>query len=139
MVGPLEFGCRRFRGVSHFDPRKGDAESDGGDAQGNAAQDRENIARGVAGRFVVIGEDAGNIEAQLGGATEIVRGTSMQDAVARAFSQAKSGDVVLLAPACASFDMFKSFEERGAVFKKSVTDLKTSTPLSIENAAAPSA
>jgi len=89
--------------------------------------------------IVVIGEDAGNIEEQLKGTTEIVRGTSMQDAVARAFSQAKSGDVVLLAPACASFDMFKSFEERGAVFKKSVTDLKTSTPSSIENAAAPSA
>src|SRR5688572_5653918 len=89
--------------------------------------------------IVVIGEDAGNIEVQLEGTTEIVRGASVVDAVARAFSQAKNGDVVLLAPACASFDMFNSFEERGEAFKKAVRDLKTSTPSSIENAAAPSA
>jgi UDP-N-acetylmuramoylalanine--D-glutamate ligase len=47
----------------------------------------------------------------------------MQDAVARAFKAAKAGDVVLLAPACASFDMFESFEHRGKVFKKEVTRL----------------
>jgi UDP-N-acetylmuramoylalanine--D-glutamate ligase len=48
----------------------------------------------------------------------------MSDAVARAFAAAKSGDVVLLAPACASFDMFESFEHRGRDFKNEVLNLK---------------
>jgi UDP-N-acetylmuramoylalanine--D-glutamate ligase len=48
----------------------------------------------------------------------------MADAVRKGFGAAKSGDVVLLAPACASFDMFKSFEERGTVFKAEVGHLK---------------
>jgi len=44
----------------------------------------------------------------------------MKDAVARSFEAAEKGDVVLLAPACASFDMFDSFEHRGKVFKEEV-------------------
>jgi UDP-N-acetylmuramoylalanine--D-glutamate ligase len=48
----------------------------------------------------------------------------MHDAVARGFAAAKPGDVVLLAPACASFDMFESFEHRGRVFKDEVSSLK---------------
>jgi UDP-N-acetylmuramoylalanine--D-glutamate ligase len=48
----------------------------------------------------------------------------MKDAVARSYEAAEKGDVVLLAPACASFDMFESFEHRGAVFKEEVGALK---------------
>jgi UDP-N-acetylmuramoylalanine--D-glutamate ligase len=48
----------------------------------------------------------------------------MKDAVSRSFAAAEKGDVVLLAPACASFDMFDSFEHRGRVFKADVADLK---------------
>jgi len=48
----------------------------------------------------------------------------MIDAVSLAFNQAQKGDVVLLAPACASFDMFKDFEHRGEVFKEAVRRLK---------------
>jgi UDP-N-acetylmuramoylalanine--D-glutamate ligase len=44
----------------------------------------------------------------------------MMDAVSRAREAAEPGDIVLLAPACASFDMFKSFEHRGQVFKEAV-------------------
>lgn len=69
---------------------------------------------------VLIGEDADNIESQLRGHAEMFRATSMDDAVTRGFEIAKPGDSVLLAPACASFDMFKSFEERGEVFKNAV-------------------
>jgi UDP-N-acetylmuramoylalanine--D-glutamate ligase len=47
----------------------------------------------------------------------------MADAVRAAFDAAEKGDAVLLAPACASFDMFKSFEERGTVFKSEVSKL----------------
>ena len=48
----------------------------------------------------------------------------MKDAVRRSFQSGEKGDVVLLAPACASFDMFESFEHRGKVFKAEVSDLK---------------
>jgi UDP-N-acetylmuramoylalanine--D-glutamate ligase len=47
----------------------------------------------------------------------------MADAVRRAFAAASEGDTVLLAPACASFDMFQSFEHRGQVFKSEVQSL----------------
>lgn len=73
--------------------------------------------------LVLIGEDADNIESQLKDSAEIVRADSMQDAVARSVESAKSGDAVLLAPACASFDMFLSYEERGRVFKDAVLNL----------------
>jgi len=74
--------------------------------------------------IVLIGEDADNIETQLGGHAEMIRAESMEQAVAKSFENARPGDSVLLAPACASFDMFRSFEERGEVFKKAVTDNK---------------
>lgn len=73
--------------------------------------------------LVLIGEDADNIESQLRGSAEILRAGSMEDAVGKSFKAAESGDAVLLAPACASFDMFKSFEERGTVFKDAVKNL----------------
>ncbi|MGI8640716.1 MAG: UDP-N-acetylmuramoyl-L-alanine--D-glutamate ligase [Pyrinomonadaceae bacterium] len=73
--------------------------------------------------LVVIGEDAQNIENQLKNYAEIIRADSMTDAVKKSFEFAIGGDAVLLAPACASFDMFKSFEERGRVFKSEVNNL----------------
>ncbi len=75
--------------------------------------------------LVVIGEDADNIEEQLHGRAPIVRATSMHDAVVKSFESALPGDSVLLAPACASFDMFKSFEDRGDVFKKAVNEMRS--------------
>ncbi len=74
--------------------------------------------------IVLIGEDADNIEAQLRGHGDIVRAVSMDDAVAIGLESAKPGDAVLLAPACASFDMFKSYEDRGTSFKKAVDGLR---------------
>jgi UDP-N-acetylmuramoylalanine--D-glutamate ligase len=48
----------------------------------------------------------------------------MKEAVEIAFQKAQKEDIVLLSPACASFDMFSSFEERGKVFKQEVLELK---------------
>ena len=48
---------------------------------------------------------------------------SMKDAVSRAYGLAKSGDIVLLAPACSSFDSFRDYDHRGRVFKAAVEDL----------------
>jgi UDP-N-acetylmuramoylalanine--D-glutamate ligase len=47
----------------------------------------------------------------------------MKDAVSRAYGLAKSGDIVLLAPACSSFDSFRDYDHRGRVFKAAVEDL----------------
>ena len=70
--------------------------------------------------LILIGEDADNIESQLAESAPIIRADSIEDAVKKGFEAACSGDAVLLAPACASFDMFKSFEERGQVFKAAI-------------------
>ena len=75
-------------------------------------------------QVITIGEDAANIENQLKNHAEIIRADSMKDAVVKSFENATNGDAVLLAPACASFDMFKSFEERGTVFKREIENLK---------------
>ncbi len=79
----------------------------------------------IVRKLVLIGEDADNIESQLKTHAEIVRAGSMADAVQKSFESAEKGDSVLLAPACASFDMFRSFEERGNEFKSRVHSLKS--------------
>lgn len=58
------------------------------------------------------------------GITSLEKADSMEDAVKRAQKAAHEGDVVLLSPACSSFDMFSSYEERGEVFKNIVNHLK---------------
>ncbi|MBX3266747.1 MAG: UDP-N-acetylmuramoyl-L-alanine--D-glutamate ligase [Acidobacteria bacterium] len=76
--------------------------------------------------LVVYGEDGDNIASQLAGHAPIERAGSMADAVRLASEAAEAGDSVLLAPACASFDMFGSFEERGRAFKAEVAKLALS-------------
>src|SRR5437588_10295446 len=68
--------------------------------------------------LVLIGEDAERIEGELKNFARVLRASDMADAVRCAFHAAEPGDVVLLAPACASFDMFQSYEHRGRAFKE---------------------
>ncbi|HLA11316.1 MAG TPA: UDP-N-acetylmuramoyl-L-alanine--D-glutamate ligase [Pyrinomonadaceae bacterium] len=75
-------------------------------------------------RLVLVGEDADTIATELGQYAEMDRASDMNDAVQVSFRKAQARDVVLLAPACASFDMFESFEHRGTVFKEAVRALK---------------
>jgi UDP-N-acetylmuramoylalanine--D-glutamate ligase len=82
------------------------------------------LVRDKVRKLVLIGEDAETIVNELGEYAAFERAADMKDAVARSFASAQPGDVVLLAPACASFDMFDSFEHRGKVFKGDVADLK---------------
>ena len=66
------------------------------------------------------GEDAAEIESALQDITRVTLCDSLQDAVAVASASAEPGDIVLLSPACASFDMFSGFEERGRAFQSAV-------------------
>jgi UDP-N-acetylmuramoylalanine--D-glutamate ligase len=73
---------------------------------------------------VAIGESADKVYRELGaaaGARE--KAQSMEDAIDRAQRLAEPGDVVLLSPACASFDMYDNYEERGDVFRRLVNNL----------------
>lgn len=82
------------------------------------------LVRDKTRKLVLIGEDAQTIAGELGefAATEFA--SDMAEAVTLSFQAAQPGDVVLLAPACASFDMFESFEHRGRVFKEEVSSLE---------------
>jgi UDP-N-acetylmuramoylalanine--D-glutamate ligase len=73
---------------------------------------------------ITIGSAAEKIETQLAGVVKIERAETMERAVAWAAEQAKAGDVVLLAPACSSFDQFENYEHRGRVFKELVNALR---------------
>ena len=92
----------------------------GVDKGGSYAPLRHRLAE--RGRAVVtLGEAAGLIEQAFGGAAiELSRASSMEEAVRRAADFARAGDTVLLAPACSSFDMFRSYAERGEVFQRAV-------------------
>jgi UDP-N-acetylmuramoylalanine--D-glutamate ligase len=69
-----------------------------------------------------IGSAAAKIESQLRGVVSIHSCETLANAVAAAASAARAGDVVLLAPACSSFDQFENYEERGRVFKQLVNE-----------------
>ena len=89
-----------------------------------------SLVKRQARALILIGEDAETIATELGDYASYQRATDMQDAVNRAFAAAQPGDVVLLAPACASFDMFESYEHRGRVFKEHVSSLEFRVPSS---------
>jgi UDP-N-acetylmuramoylalanine--D-glutamate ligase len=83
-----------------------------------------SLVKSKVRKLVLIGEDAETIAKELGEFATIERASDMNEAVNISFKAAEKGDLVLLAPACASFDMFESFEHRGKVFKSAVADLK---------------
>jgi UDP-N-acetylmuramoylalanine--D-glutamate ligase len=83
-----------------------------------------NVLREKAILALLIGAAAGKIEQQIGGSVAIRHAGTLENAVDSAFHAAHAGDIVLLAPACASFDQFQNYEHRGRVFKELVRHLE---------------
>jgi UDP-N-acetylmuramoylalanine--D-glutamate ligase len=83
---------------------------------------REPLAS-KAKAVLLIGKAADRIAEDLDGAVKLVRSKVLREAVWHARESAKAGDTVLLAPACASFDQFESYEHRGRMFKQIVQEL----------------
>lgn len=96
----------------------------GGVDKGNDYKELLDLVKSKVKAIVCIGENTENIHKVFEGhVDEIVNAKSMNEAVGYSYQLANKGDVVLLSPACASFDMFANFENRGLEFKKSVRSL----------------
>jgi UDP-N-acetylmuramoylalanine--D-glutamate ligase len=91
--------------------------------------DQEPFAEAIVANCraaVLLGETAGNLEALVAGRIPVRRAASMDEAVVAARDEAHPGDVVLLAPAAASFDMFADYAARGDAFRAAVSRLEAS-------------
>jgi len=96
----------------------------GGQGKGaDFTQLREPVSR-YCRSVVLIGEDAPAMADCLSDVVPVTRASSMEEAVRLAGEQAQPGDCVLLSPACASFDMFSGYVERGQVFSQAVANLE---------------
>jgi UDP-N-acetylmuramoylalanine--D-glutamate ligase len=94
----------------------------GGKDKGSDYTVLNDLLRQRVKRVYTIGAAAAKIESQIKNA-EVVHAETLENALRKASAAAQSGDVVLLAPACASFDQFKNYEHRGQVFKEIVRTL----------------
>ncbi len=84
----------------------------------------KSLVRERVKQLVLIGEAAEKIRKALAGTTVIRKAQTIEEAVQLCSRLAERGDVVLLAPACASFDMFKDYEHRGRAFKEAVFGMR---------------
>ncbi|MDN5753281.1 MAG: UDP-N-acetylmuramoyl-L-alanine--D-glutamate ligase [Nitrosospira sp.] len=107
----------------------------GGDGKG---QDFSPLARPVAEHaraVVLIGRDAEKIASAIAGCgTPLHHAATMEEAVQKSFMLARKGDAVLMSPACASLDMFKSYAHRAEAFVAAVKDVRTGVSARIHNA-----
>jgi UDP-N-acetylmuramoylalanine--D-glutamate ligase len=94
----------------------------GGKDKGSDYTLLNDLLRQRVKRVYTIGAAAAKIESQIKG-VEVVHADTVENALRKANAVAEPGDVVLLAPACASFDQFKNYEQRGQVFKEIVRAL----------------
>jgi len=99
----------------------------GGKDKGSDYTVLNDLLRKRVKRVYSIGAAAAKIESQIvsskNGGPELVHAETLENAIRKAYAVARPGDVVLLAPACASFDQFKSYEHRGMMFKEIVQSL----------------
>jgi UDP-N-acetylmuramoylalanine--D-glutamate ligase len=96
----------------------------GGTDKGNDYSELEDIVRKKVKVLICLGKDNTKLKEYFKGIVpEIIETSSMKDAVKKAYKSGKKGDVVLLSPACASFDLFNNYEHRGELFKEFVRRL----------------
>jgi len=96
----------------------------GGVDKGNDYSAIRDLVKEKVKAIICLGVDNRPIHEGLSKDIEVMVNTdNMKDAVAAAFQMSSKGDVVLLSPACASFDLFKNYEERGRQFKEAVREL----------------
>ena len=98
----------------------------GGKDKGSDYTVLNDLLRERVKRVYTIGAAAAKIESQIHGAAEVEHAETLENAVRRATETSLPGDIILLAPACASFDQFQSYEHRGRVFKETVHSLAMS-------------
>jgi len=92
--------------------------------KGNNYDDLIDLAKEKVKAIICLGVDNKKLhQAFKGYVDNIVDANTMQEAVATSYMLASPGDIVLLSPACASFDLFENFEQRGVSFKKQVRKL----------------
>jgi UDP-N-acetylmuramoylalanine--D-glutamate ligase len=97
----------------------------GGKDKGSPYEPLRAPLQQVARAAFLIGEAAPKIAAEIGDAIPMTQAGTLDRAVQLAFEQAKPGNVVLLAPACSSFDQFENYEHRGRAFKQLVAALES--------------
>jgi UDP-N-acetylmuramoylalanine--D-glutamate ligase len=95
----------------------------GGKDKGSDYTVLHELLRQRVKRVYTVGAAAAKIESQIQGVAEVDHAETLENAVRRASESASPGDVILLAPACASFDQFQSYEHRGRTFKEIVHSL----------------
>ena len=95
----------------------------GGEGKGQDFTELTPALHAINSKVILIGRDAPIIAEAIGNTATLIFADSMQDAVNKAFTAANPGDAVLLSPACASFDMFKNYEDRGEKFCRAVQEL----------------
>jgi UDP-N-acetylmuramoylalanine--D-glutamate ligase len=95
----------------------------GGKDKGSDYSVLHELLRDRVKRVYTIGAAASKIESQLRDVAEIEHSETLENAIRHASESAVAGDIILLAPACASFDQFQSYEHRGRVFKETVHSL----------------
>jgi len=96
----------------------------GGRDKGEDYSVLEELLREKVRDLILLGEAADAIAAAVGDTVPTSRAVSMEEAVSLAATLAQPGDVVLLAPACSSFDMFDNYGQRGDVFIEAVMNLQ---------------
>jgi UDP-N-acetylmuramoylalanine--D-glutamate ligase len=96
----------------------------GGVDKGNEYEVLDSLVKEKVKGLICLGTDNSKLESHFGNKVPQLFATdSLQEAVLKAKEWATSGDVVLLSPACASFDLFKNYEDRGDQFKQTVKQL----------------